>query len=97
MAAQLVRSIEALSLPTRPPNLRIGRELNRGAWGTVHEGDLDGESVAVKKIHNLLLAAQGSDVFRAFCEECARLKTLHHRHVISESIFFVVFCSIFIK
>ena len=89
--AQLVRSIERLSLPARPPNLRIGRELDRGAWGTVHEGDLDGESVAVKKIHELL---KGSAVFRTFCGECERLKTVHHHHVISESIFFVLFCSI---
>ena len=95
--AQLVRSVEMLSLPARPLNLRIGRELDRGAWGTVHEGDLDGESVAVKKIHELLKDAQGSDVFRTFCGECERLKTLHHRHVISESIFFVVFCSTIIQ
>ena len=92
--AQLVRSVERLSLPARPLSLRIGRELDRGAWGAVHEGDLDGELVAVKKIHELLKDAQGSAVFRTFCGECERLKTLHHNHVISESIFFVAFCSI---
>ena len=91
--AQLVRSVERLSLPARPLSLRIGCELDRGAWGTVHGGDLDSESVAVKKIHELLKDVQGSAVFRTFCGECDRLKTVHHHHVISDSIFFVVFCS----
>ena len=77
--------MEILPLPYAPPNLKIGCELNRGAWGTVHEGQLDGESVAVKKLHDALKDAEGGDntVF-SFFEECERLKGLDHPHVISE-------------
>ena len=85
--SQLVRSVERLSLPARPLSLRIGRELDRGAWGAVHEGDLDGESVAVKKIHELLKDAPGSYVFESFSEECERLRTLFHPHVIGEFVY----------
>ena len=85
MMAQLGKLIKVLSLPTPPTNFKIGRELNRGAWGTVHEGQLDGESVAVKRIHQLLKDAMGGDnVVRSFFDECERLKGLDHPHVISE-------------
>lgn len=83
--AQLVRSVEEFPLPIRPPSLRIGRELDRGAWGVVHEGEFDGQSVAVKKIHQLLKDShRGVDALRSFCGECERLRTLDHPHVISE-------------
>ena len=84
--AQL-RSLERLSLPARPLSLRIGRELNRGAWGAVHKGDLDGVSVAVKKVHELLKDAPGSGVCESFSEECERLKSLFHPHVIGEFVY----------
>ena len=85
--AQLRKPKKILSLPTPPTNLKIGRELNRGAWGTVHEGQLDGESVAVKNIHQLLKDAEdGDNVVRSFFHECERLKGLDHPHVISEYI-----------
>ena len=61
MMAQLGRLMEILPLPIPPTNFKIGRELNRGAWGTVHEGQLDGESVAVKKLHDALKDAEGGD------------------------------------
>ena len=72
-------------MPIPPTNFKIGRELNRGAWGTVHEGQLDGESVAVKKLHDALKDAEGGDntVF-SFFQECERLKGLDHPHVISK-------------
>ena len=53
--------MEILPLPTPPMNFKMGNELSRGAWGTVHEGQLDGESVAVKKIHQLLKDAEGEE------------------------------------
>ena len=85
--AQLVSLVERLPLPTRPFNLRIGSEIDRGAWGAVHEGCLDRQLVAVKRIHQLLREAHGGvNVFRSFCGECERLKALDHPHVISECV-----------
>ena len=83
--AQLVRLIEGLPLRTVPPNLKIGSLIDRGAYGTVHEGELDGESVAVKNIHVELKDAEGGDnAVRSFFDECERLRTINHDHVISE-------------
>ena len=48
--AQLGNLFERLSLLIFPPNLKIGRFLDKEAWGTVQEGQLDGKAVAVKKI-----------------------------------------------
>ena len=77
--------IERLPLPIVPPNFRIGREIGRGAWGTVHEGQLDGQPVAVKRVHDLLKDAEGGDsAVQSFFEECERLKTVDDPHVISE-------------
>ena len=77
----------ALLLPRVPPNLRVGREIDRGAWGAVHEGELDGQPVAVKMVHELLKEQEeGIDnvVVESFFKECERLKELDHPHVISE-------------
>ena len=68
-----------------PPNLEVGNELDRGAWGVVYNGDLDGRPVAVKRIHDLLL--QGTEeerrkVFGDFREECKRLQNLNHPHIV---------------
>ena len=83
--AKLVKLIEKLPLTTKPINLRIGRELNRGAYGVVYEGTLAGHELAVKGVHNLLMEAEGGEnALRSFCQECERLKELEHPHVISE-------------
>ena len=83
--AHLRKVIEKLPLAIKPPNLTIGRELNRGAYGVVHEGVFAGQQVAVKAIHKLLLEAEGGEnALRSFCEECEKLKELDHPHVISE-------------
>ena len=69
----------------KPTILKIGREINRGSWGTVYEGEYDGDPVAVKALHCLLRASQGGEfAVRKFCDECDRLKDLEHDHVISE-------------
>ena len=74
-----------------PPSLRIGAEINRGSYGTVHEGELDGRSVAVKKIHRLFLeAASGQKdtwerVVRDFEKECRLLEGLKHPHIVGFS------------
>ena len=77
----------SLTFPKKPPNLRIGAELNRGAWGVVYNGDLDGRTVAVKKIHELL--QEGSEeerrkVFEDFRGECKKLQSLSHCHIVGK-------------
>ena len=77
--------IERLPYPIVPSNLKIGREIDRGAWGTVHEGQLGGRPVAVKRVHKLLHEAEnGARALCSFYRECERLKELDHPHVISE-------------
>ena len=71
----------------KPPSLEIGKELNRGAYGAVHSGRLDGKDVAVKRIHGLLLeAARGQGNFdmmlNNFRRECDLLERLDHPHVV---------------
>ena len=83
--SQLAKLIDKLPLPRIPKTLKIGREIDRGAWGVVYEGKLDGQPVAVKKIHQLLKdAGGGDDTLTSFFEECEKLKAVDHPHVISE-------------
>ena len=88
--AALRRNLSGYFRPV-PPSLRIGLEINRGAYGTVHEGELDGRPVAVKKIHRLLLeAASGQKdtwerVVRDFEKECRLLEGLKHPHIVGFS------------
>ena len=75
-----------LTFPDRPRNLKIGDELNRGAWGTVYNGELEGHPVAVKRIHELLHLGGSEEerrqYFGDFREECRRLQALSHLHVV---------------
>ena len=88
--AALRRNLSSYFRPV-PPSLRIGSEINRGAYSTVHEGELDGRPVAVKKIHRLLLeAASGQKdtwerVVRDFEKECRLLEGLKHPHIVGFS------------
>ena len=70
--------------PPKPATLTIGREINRGAWGTVYEGELNGQPVAVKKVHKLLLEAEGAeeDVIRSFHRECQLLEKANHPNIV---------------
>ena len=83
---QVGKLIERLPLPPVPPYLEIGRELDRGAYGAVYEGQLSRQPIAVKKVHELLVegAQDGEEVLRRFFEECKRLRDLDHPNVISE-------------
>ena len=71
-----------------PHSLRIGVEINRGAYGTVHEGELNDKPVAVKRIHRLLLEAASSErvawttVVRNFERECRLLEALRHPYIV---------------
>ena len=77
-----------LTFPEKPPNLKIGDELNRGAWGIVYNGDLEGRPVAVKRIHELLHQGGGEEerrkLFADFQEECKKLQSLSHPHVVGK-------------
>ena len=71
----------------KPSSLKIRKEISRGAYGSVHCGELDGRSVAVKRIHRLLLeAARGQgdfdQVMTDFKKECQLLEKLDHPHVV---------------
>ena len=88
--AALRRNLSAYFRPV-PPSLRIGSEINRGSYGAVHEGELDGRPVAVKKIHRIILeAASGQKdtwerVVRDFEKECRLLEGLEHPHIVGFS------------
>ena len=83
--AEVGKLIESLPLPPKPSKLKIGRELNRGAYGVLYEGTLAGQQVAVKGVHESLLKAEGGEnASRRFCEECERLKEHEHPHIISK-------------
>jgi serine/threonine protein kinase len=67
--------------------LTIGKEINRGAWGTVYEGNLNGQPVAVKKIHNALLEGAETEgttesMLEDFHRECVLLEKADHRNVV---------------
>ena len=76
------------TFPNKPPDLKIGDELNRGAWGVVYNADLGGRSVAVKRIHDLLQQDVGEEerkkLLDEFRDECKRLQTLHHPHIVGK-------------
>ena len=70
-----------------PSSLKIGKEISRRAYGSVHCGELDGRPVAVKRIHRLLLeAARGQgdidQVMSDFKRECQLLEQVNHPHVV---------------
>ena len=75
--------VESL-FPPKPATLTIGREINRHAWGTVCEGELKGQHVAVKKVYNLLLEAEGTDerLVRNVHRECQLLEKTNHPNIV---------------
>ena len=70
--------------PPKPATLTIGREINRCAWGTVYEGELNDQPVAVKKVHKLLLQAEGTEesLIRSFHRECQLLEKANHPNIV---------------
>ena len=75
-------------LTPRPDRLRIGPEINRGAYGTVYSGTLGGRPVAVKEIHRLLVnyASENEEdleaVVTGFRRECELLEAAKHPNVV---------------
>ena len=77
----------AMYFHPKPSSLKIGEEISRGAYGSVHCGELDGRPVAVKRIHRLLLeSAKGqgdfAHVMKQFQRECQLLEHVNHPHVV---------------
>ena len=76
------------TLLNKPANLKVGDELNRGAWGAVYSGKLERRPVAVKRIHELLHQGGGEEelrkVFEDFREECEKLQALSHPYVVGK-------------
>ena len=68
--------------------LKVGNEIGKGAYGTVHKGVYKGKPVAVKKIHRILLdyARDDPEAFQRisyeFERECELLKTLVFPNVV---------------
>ena len=70
----------------KPPFLKIGKEINRGSYGTVYEAELNGRPVAVKKLHKILQEASRNErttaLFENFEKECSLLEKADHVHVV---------------
>ena len=66
-----------------PPELVKQGELDRGSYGIVYIGELNGKKVAIKEIHEIFLKEKDSDgLLKAFQNECHCLKSLNHRNVV---------------
>ena len=69
------------------PNVRpTGRELGRGAYGSVEEVEIPGAVCAAKKIHTEFLnIGSREDIGRIvskFASECRLMSTLRHPHIV---------------
>ena len=88
MTPNMAQRHAPLTFPDRPRNLKIGDELGRGAWGAVYNGELEGRPVAVKRIHELLHQGCSEEERRKvlvdFRDECKKLQTLSHPHVVGK-------------
>ena len=73
-------------LAPKPLSLKMGKEISRGGNGSVHLGELRGCSVAVKKVHSILLEAvrdgQGDRALTDFVSECKRLESIIHPQIV---------------
>ena len=69
-------------------SVKIGEEIGRGAYGTVHKRTYQGRPVAIKRIHRLLLeqakyqAEDFDHVQQEFLRECEILSSLTHPHIV---------------
>ena len=69
------------------PNVRpTGRELGKGAYGSVEEVEIPGAVCAAKKIHTEFLnigSREGIDrIISKFASECRLMSTLRHPHIV---------------
>ena len=85
--ASQTREMAALAKLQDPDTkLTIGGEISRGSWFMVHEGELNGKPVTVKRIHYLLLEEGGVEGIRhvshAMFQSALLLKQLVHPHIV---------------
>ena len=82
------RRIEIPDLaPFVVPNVRpTGRELGKGAYGSVEKVEIPGAVCAAKKIHTEFLNVGSSEdvshIISKFASECRLMSTLHHPHIV---------------
>ena len=74
-------------LAPKPSSLKIGEKIvSCGGNETVHQGELNGRAVAIKKIQRVLLAAvrdgQGDELLTAFKSGCERLESFNNPHIV---------------
>ena len=67
-------------LASVPAFLKIGREIRRGFFGVLYKGELNGESVAIRKINPLL--HQGERNTSQIVEQALLMKQLCHPHIV---------------
>ena len=82
--ASQTREMAALAKLRDPDTkLTIGGEISRGAWCVVHEGELNGKPVAVKRIHSILLEVGDVErISHAMFQSAPLLKQLAHPHIV---------------
>jgi serine/threonine protein kinase len=72
--------------PRIPSSLKIGKEISRGSYGTVHEGQVNDRPVAVKRIHRIHLEPpcneRTSILLDKFQQECSLLEEADNVHVV---------------
>ena len=70
----------SVTIPQQPEALKLfSKEIGRGAYGAVREGEYNGRPVAVKTIHKEI--AEGKPL-EDFIEECRLLDSLDHPNIV---------------
>ena len=59
-----------------------GKELGRGAYGTVEEYDVGGVPCAGKRIYDVLVQSWAGDIAHRYVEECTLMTKLRHPNVV---------------
>ena len=84
ISCAIIKSAKMAELPPKPAGLVIGQERDRGSYGAVYSGELDGKPVVIKRIHQILLQAPNNDkLLREFYHECRVLSAVRHANVVS--------------
>ena len=67
-------------------NIRLGRQIGRGASGRILEAKWEGTEVAVKEIHSIFMNEVSEPEFQAFRQsflrECEQSSRLHHPNIV---------------
>ena len=70
-------------LASQPTSLKIGKEIKRGPFGVVYDGELNGKPVAVRKMYPLpLRGKEHSGLTSQIVEEALLMKQLNHARIV---------------